>query len=232
MKQLIYPGAVFFACGALAITALAGSETYGGAEMKQVVPVPVPSLCDWTGVYFGVHAGGEFGHSETGVLDIIRFGYSESGFNGGGQLGYNLQWHWLVAGPEVDMGYMDLNGRGTGLDLPGLGGFRALLHGETTSSFYTTLRGRAGVAIGCWLVYTTGGAIGLDYTTRLHPGHAESTDFNWGWTLGGGIERKLGRRWSIKAEYLHLKLNEQRFSIFRGETEGHILRAGLNYKFW
>ena len=57
------------------------------------------------------HAGGEFGPSETfdSVTDS-RFGYKESGFNGGGQLGYNFQWNWLVLGAEFDVDYMNLTG--------------------------------------------------------------------------------------------------------------------------
>jgi len=57
--------------------------------------------------------------------------------------------------------------------------------------------------------------------------------------LGGGIERMINRHWSIKAEYLYYKLDDQHFSgVFGGtrfgfnaETEGNIIRAGLNYKF-
>jgi opacity protein-like surface antigen len=49
----------------------------------------------------------------------------------------------------------------------------------------------------------------------------------------------FGRRWSIKAEYLYYKLDDQNFSgvktfgrfRFDGETEGHIVRAGLNFHF-
>ncbi len=103
---------VVFACGALGTTAFAGTETYSGKEMKQVAPAP-PPMCEWGGFYVGLHAGGQFGHSETaesftveglGMETGPKFGYSESGFNGGGQFGYNWQWNWLVLGPEFDVG--------------------------------------------------------------------------------------------------------------------------------
>jgi outer membrane immunogenic protein len=87
----------------------------------------------------------------------------------------------------------------------------------------------------------------VNYTTRFHDTGADNgnvldargSDFNWGWTVGGGIERMINRHWSVKAEYLHYKLDDQHFSgVFEGtrfgfnaETEGHIVRAGLNYKF-
>ncbi len=231
--------------GSALTAAFAGTEMYSGKESKVVAPGPAPTLCDWTGFYIGLHAGGQFGHSETTDLDDWNFpdkewGYSESGFNGGGQFGYNFQWHWLVTGPEFDVGYMNLHGHGREVGTTDS-------FGETDSDFYTTLRGRVGVALDCWLFYATGGGIGVNYTTRFHDTGADNgnvldartNDFDWGWTVGGGVERMINRHWSIKAEYLYYKLDDQHFSgVFGGtrfgfnaETEGNIIRAGLNYKF-
>src|SRR5438105_1017127 len=106
MKQLIRLTGVIFACSALATGAFAGTESYGGKEMKQVAPAPPPE-CNWTGFYIGLNAGGQFGHSEDN--DINRYwrrgggenqewGYNESGFVAGGQVGYNYQGNWLVLG--------------------------------------------------------------------------------------------------------------------------------------
>src|ERR1700730_11707045 len=206
MKQLVFSLTTALAVSCiLAMTAFAGPESLpSDKEMKEVAPIPAPE-CNWAGFYLGLNAGGEFGHSE--IDDPVgghRFGFSESGFSGGGQFGYNWQWRRLVLGPEFEVGYMDLSGRG---DEPGFDGF---VFGETTSSFYTTLRGRVGVALdwhGCWLIYGTGGALGVDYTTRFHVDavpapavrsawdptffDARSTDFDWGYTVGGGIERQI-----------------------------------------
>jgi outer membrane immunogenic protein len=250
MEKLLCWTGVVLAWGALS-SAFAGTGTYTGKEMKAVAPAPPPE-CEWTGFYMGLHAGGQFGHSETKDLDDWNapdkpWGYDESGFNGGGQFGYNFQWHWLVLGPEFDVGYMNLEGSGTE---PGSANGDS--RGESDSDFYTTLRGRIGVTLdwnGCWLIYGTGGAIGVNYVTRfidnsaVVPGtgllDARETDFNWGYTVGGGIERMLNRHWSIKTEYLYFELDKQRFDgvsagaryRFDGDTEGHIVRAGLNYRF-
>jgi outer membrane immunogenic protein len=243
---------VLFASATLGTTAFAGVGMYSGKDTKAVQAAPPPPMCEWGGFYIGLHAGGQFGHSETTDLDDWNspdkeWGYSESGFNGGAQFGYNFQWHWLVLGPEFDVGYMNLHGHGTEPGSPN-GDSR----GETDSDFYTTLRGRVGVTLdwnGCWLIYGTGGAIGINYTTRfiddsaVAPGtgviDARDTDFNWGYTVGGGVERQLNPHWSVKAEYLYFDLDDQHFSgvsagtryRFDGETAGHIVRAGLNYKF-
>jgi outer membrane immunogenic protein len=253
MKQLIRSTILFSACCALMTVAFAGTGYSGGKEI--VAPTPIPTLCDWTGFYLGLHAGGQFGHSEDVDHDYNfgppsrgfdkPWGYRESGFNGGMQVGYNFQWHWLVTGPEFDIGYMNLHGHGNEPGAPGNDS-----HGETDGDFYTTLRGRVGVALDCWLIYGTGGAIGVNYTKRFiddcNTGacgggriDARDTDFNWGYTVGGGVERMLGHHWSVKTEYLYFSLGDDHFSGVSGgtrygfdaETQGHIVRAGLNYKF-
>src|SRR5438477_2816238 len=208
MKQLIRLMGVLSACSALATGAFAGTETYSGKEMKQVAPAPLPE-CNWTGFYIGINAGGNFGHGEDKDLDDYNFpekpwGYDTSGVIAGGQVGYNFQWNWLVLGIEGDLGYMNLDGRGTEPGSPG-GDTR----GETDSDFYTTIRGRLGFAVGHWLFYATGGGIGVNLETRVIDNcdtgacgdeliNAGTTDFNWGWTGGGGIEYMFNCHWTFK----------------------------------
>ena|SRR5947208_10521882 len=106
-------------------------------------------------------------------------------------------------------------------------------------------------ALNHWLIYATGGGIGVNYETRFvddcstrpcSPGtvDAHEQDFDWGYTVGGGFEYMFGCHWSIKGEYLYFSLDDQDFSApnnfgaiqrFNGETTGHIVRGGLNYKF-
>jgi outer membrane immunogenic protein len=262
VKQLIRLTTLFCACAALALTAVAGPEPLpSGKEMKQVAPAPLPE-CNWTGFYIGLNVGGQWGHSEDRDLDGYStreegniWGYDESGVIAGGTIGYNYQWNWLVLGIEGDGGYMNLEGNGVSrFDARFLG---SDTHGKTDSDFYTTIRGRLGFAWGHWLFYATGGGIGVNLTTRVIDNcdtgacgdeliHADTTDFNWGWTGGGGIEYMFGCHWTAKAEYLRYQLDDQNFSgaahfsdgDFAGRfrftgigTEGNIVRAGLNYKF-
>jgi outer membrane immunogenic protein len=254
MKQLSRLTILICACAALALTATAGPES-SGKEMKQVAPAPPPP-CDWTGFYLGLHVGGQFGHAEDKDLDGYNFldkpwGYSQSGVVAGGQVGYNWQWNWLVLGPEFDIGYMNIDGSGHEPGSP-----NADTRGESSSDFYTTLRGRAGVAFGSWLFYATGGAIGVNWDTRVVDNcdvepcgtdtlDARKQEFDWGWTVGGGIEHMFGCHWSLKVEYLYYVLDAQTFNgaahefdgdfdgqfNFRANNEGNIVRAGLNYKF-
>lgn len=238
-------------CGA---TGSAGPEPIMRAsnESKECAAV-APAPCDWSGFYIGANAGGQFGHSEDKDLHNYNFpdkpwGYSESGFVGGGQIGFNWQWRSLVLGPEVDFGYMNMNGRAIEP------GFPHDTFGKTDSDFFMTFRGRLGLAVNSWLIYATGGAIGVNYRTSVNDGsftvdgpdtiNASRDDINWGYTVGGGIERMFamfGRRWSFKIEYLFFNLDTQSFSAASGnrfgpygwsaETEGHIVRGGLNFHF-
>src|SRR5581483_1474502 len=141
--------------GSVGTLCFAGTET---KDMKQVAPVPPPE-CNWTGFYIGIHGGGQWGHSEARDDDGYysntgnTFGFDQSGAVVGGQLGYNWQWKWLVLGPEVDLGYMDIDGSGVaGYD-------RANFDSDTKvsneSDFYMTARGRLGFALDKWLFYAT-----------------------------------------------------------------------------
>ena len=236
----------FLGCIALALTVTAGPErmVQSSKETKEVIPPP-PPVCDWSGVYFGLHIGGEFGHSEDVDEDYntdepddvapagdssdfeIPWGYHEDGIVVGGQVGYNLQLGHFVLGPEFDFGYMDLDGSGTEPASPGND-----THGETDSDFYMTFRGRVGWAAdwhGCWLLYATGGAIGVNYETKVIDDcvegdcgnstlRAHEQEISWGYTVGGGIERQINRRWSIKLEYLYFALEDRSF-----DGEGHTI---------
>ena len=254
MKQFTRLTILLSICLGLALTAAAGPEPLSsGKEMKQVAPAPVPE-CNWSGFYIGLNVGGQWGHSEDQDLDGYNrggpghsWGYDESGVVAGGQVGYNFQWNWLLLGIEADGGYMDLDGSGVDPHA-----FSPDTRGESDSDFFTTIRGRLGIAFNKWLIYGTGGVIGVNYETRVVDDcnirgtcggdliDAHEQDFNWGYTFGGGMEYMLGCHWTIKAEYLYFSLDDQDFSgiddfgdrfHFSGETTGHIVRGGLNYKF-
>jgi outer membrane immunogenic protein len=261
MKQLTCVTIAACVVVALTMTAFGGPESVSnGKEMKQVAPAPVPE-CNWTGFYIGLNIGGQWGHSEDKDHDYNvgpppfqdfdkPWGYDESGVVAGGQVGYNFQWNWLVLGVEAEGGYMDLNGRG---DEPGSPGDDTV--GKSDSDFFTTIRGRLGVAFGHWLFYGTGGGIGVNYETTVIDDcnvfpcgasliDAHKQEFDWGWTAGGGIEYMLNCHWTIRAEYLRYELDKQDFSgtefirgtafgdhDFKANTEGNIIRGALNYKF-
>ena len=94
---------------------------------------------------------------------------------------------------------------------------------QASSDFYATLRGRLGIAWNQWLLYATGGGIGINTKTsvvdtcftapcgaRHHQrGRSELPP----WVDGRRRRRSRGRRpWSIKAEYLYYDLGSRQLS--------------------
>ena len=72
--------------------------------------------------------------------------------------------------------------------------------------------------------------------------HAEALSKVQGYTVGGGLEYALNRNWSIKGEYLYYDLGSETLTasaivgpaetvFFNHDASGHIVRAGLNYRF-
>lgn len=237
--------------------AFCGPETVmsEAKDSKNILPA-AGARCDWRGFYLGLNAGGTFGESvatdiddyNSGSVGAKHWGYDVSGFVGGLEAGYNFQPRpWLVLGVEGDLGYLGLDGHRT---QPGSPDNDTIA--ETGDGFYATLRGRAGVAFNHLLLYATGGGIGVNNEVRvfddrstppagLGSGDASSREFRLGWTLGGGVAYALNCHWSVKVEYLYYNLETERASFVNSfdqdtirwdtETDGHLVRAGLDFKF-
>jgi outer membrane immunogenic protein len=240
MKQLLRLIGVFFVCSAVGTAAFAGTETYSGKEMKQVAPAPPACDFNWTGFYAGFNAGYGWGSADTHFhplpdavsfndLEPIRLGSVDpSGFIGGGQIGYNFQWNWLVLGAEGDFQGADMEGSQRSspiIDItgaPASGGSPPIgpdsfLFAHERTQWFGTARGRIGFAPLCRLmIYGTGGlAVGnVDYSANTNYDNGVTypvsfTKTKVGWTVGGGLEYALSHHWSLKAEYLYYDLGDE-----------------------
>jgi len=139
--------------------------------------------------------------------------------------------------------------------------------------WFGTVRGRAGIAAGPALLYVTGGLAYGDVersgsvtgrtisvfapagTVNAFSGSYGARETKVGWTVGGGIESKLGANspWSVKAEYLYVDLGTNRDTFNTVYTTGgggavvgtvagvrvdtssnrdHVFRFGVNYGFY
>jgi len=212
-----------------------------------VVVAPPPPL--WTGFYGGLNAGYVFDGStavthNAGLVQPIQgdisiaaglpasLSVNTSGFIGGGQVGYNWQFHPnFVAGLEADF-----QGRaGSSASASAIGGgnvdifpnfapnaaVRATLVTKE-SNWLGTVRGRLGFLVTpTVLLYATGGlAYGdakLSSNTLLasplffglvqtDTGGASYSDTRVGYTVGGGAEWMFLPNWSAKLEYLYYDL--------------------------
>lgn len=215
-------------------------------------PTQEVSPSTWAGFYTGVMLGGQFGRStdKTGSLgynaDNNEWNYNASGLNAGVELGYNYPWRRMIVGPEIELGYIDMNGSGAQPASPASDTL-----GKSSSDFYTSFRARIGADFNHYLVFVTGGAIGVNYTKQVIDScsiapcggstvNAKKNDFVWGYTLGGGVERFLEKKWSLKLECLYFDLSNQSFYgttplgntyKWTGQTSGYIVRGGVNYYF-
>jgi len=185
------------------------------------------------------------------------FRIGSSGFVGGGQFGYNYQVDRFILGIEADLSCSGLKGDHTVTGLATSGGppvTRAFTSSQSQRlDWLATFRGRLGYTLGdSRLLYATGGLVvgkvedstllafsGVGGTTFI--GSASST--RTGWTVGGGAEHVMTRDWTVRVEYLYFELggtsvngidtvspNQPFQTRAHFEHNGHIVRAGLNWK--
>jgi outer membrane immunogenic protein len=182
---------------------------------------------------------------------------SFSGFIGGGQAGYNYQFTNTILGIETDISYSHIRSSTAVSGIIPPSGLRGIptpfsYMNNHQLDWFGTLRGRLGFLMAnTSLIYATGGLAfgGVKASATLNDllagvgfvGSASSTKA--GWTVGGGGEAVVANRWTAKLEYLYYDLGKLKVigspppatspllieSDFA--TRGHIIRAGLNYKF-
>jgi outer membrane immunogenic protein len=185
-----------------------------------------------------------------------RVRLDREGFIGGGQMGYNWQVspNW-VFGLEADLSYVDIRRDVNVVTVP-LNGIGLLNNTfRTRMDYLGTVRGRIGYAWDRTLLYATGGLAYADIENSVNffgpnvqggllqfTGSDRRTEV--GYTVGAGIEHAFAPNWTVKAEYLFYDLRDNTVNVAlignggggtgynsRFENDGHIVRAGLNYKF-
>ncbi len=237
----------------IAIAALAAMTLSAGLAVAQDKSLPLPAPAgaySWTGFYAGLNAGGAWGESTAEDTNATNGGCWNScgfewtadvdGFVGGGQAGYNWQFGHFVFGAEADVGYLGVDGSEPASISPD-----TIVN--TDGGLYATARGRVGLALDRFLVFGTGGWIGADLNSSVNDNlgggvvNTAETGFQSGWTAGGGIEVAFGSRWSIKADWLHYDLGDEKvggvccgggvIQYFKIDNSGDIVRAGANIHF-
>jgi outer membrane immunogenic protein len=195
--------------------------------LKAPPPPPAPAGFNWTGFYFGAHAGWAGQSSTNTTFDdnlggqFEQFNLQNKGAFGGVQFGYN----WIIApnillGFEADGSVGALNASASACSTsPNEAGECSAYQYKTDD--FGTVRGRAGYL---WnnnlLLYGTGGwAWTTDRYNRvvtaapLIPGLASAnadgsqTGPSSGFAIGGGMEWGFAPRWTVKVEYLHTEFS-------------------------
>jgi opacity protein-like surface antigen len=211
------------------------------------------SVYDWSGYY----AGGHFGYGWRPTHSSVRvnvvsgsslpaWSHTAEGWLGGLQIGRNylLGPHVLV-GVEADISFSNI------FDnlYPPFQTPPNAARVERSVRWFGTARGRLGWINNNILIYGTGGLAEINWSLKrtqlvttvnaATPGTIESTSFwNFGWTVGGGVEAAVNQRWTIKAEYLYLQsFNDTTWTwplaqiMATRDLRLHVARIGMNYRF-
>jgi outer membrane immunogenic protein len=196
-----------------------------------------------------------------------NYGSHDSGFTGGGQIGCNLQSDRFVFGAEADFDGSSLSSTTSSSFAPVPSSNPAFTISPETDvvttklDWFSTVRGRLGIAFDRVLLYATGGLVVADIrsttsvtftTAGTSPVYAGSQQVGSGTTtrakgvVGAGLEYAIFNNWSVKAEYLYFDLGTMSYlsplvaptGVAPGyawsttaRLREHIARVGLNYKF-
>lgn len=248
MKFMIHTATMVSALALGIVGAQAADLTYEPAPV-----VEAPAAFNWTGFYIGVHGGaavGDFKYPVSASLGDTNIGgelkQDASGGFGGVQVGYNWQFNpnWVL-GVEADIAASSYQGKISGNVGNNFGNIN--FEAGTEVEWFGTVRGRIGYAMDNVLLYGTGGLAYGDVKSSISgslggPGINESTsDTEYGWTIGGGLEYGITKNITFKTEYLYVDLGsktlldinsgEGQFVKIDADTKFHTLKAGLNYKF-
>jgi len=174
------------------------------------------------------------------------------GFIGGVQAGYNLQFGALVVGVEADISLSDMS---SGVSYASPFTFGAALAGTRSEftqemDYFGTVRARVGFAFDRAMIYATGGLAYGEVSANANFFNSagflqftgSSSEVEVGYTLGAGLEYAFTNNITLKAEYLYFDLGDRNVVVnatplglnsytSNFETNGHIVRAGLNFKF-
>ena len=186
----------------------------------------------FAGTYIGVAAGLHFSDSSNDQVgpSLSHSGNTDNTFTGGAFAGRNWQCGSLVYGVEGDGNF---GGAKTTVTYPA-----AVL--SSSPDWYSTVRGRLGIADDNFMIYMTGGLAlgGMTHSITSVPFglQGSSSTVNFGYTVGAGMELALGR-WAVRAEGLFVDLGATarsypvpNFSATQWEDAFWVARLGVSYK--
>jgi high affinity Mn2+ porin len=204
------------------------------------IPLKAPRIQqvdDWTGLYFGAHAGFGRGHSNAVLSDpsIATTSNAFGGPIGGLQAGYNVQLpSRIVLGFEADVSFPNyIDGNSVISTLA-----TAKSYVVEQMDFVSSARGRLGYAAGPWMFYATGGLAwtGERFLNTPAIGNDEKLlRMRLGWAAGGGVEVAFAPHWSLRLEYLYSQFQNASVQFDSGAAHAstlnfQALRVGLNRK--
>jgi len=190
--------------GALAAAAM-WAIAAGPASAWDIIPNLWPDTDQQLGRvhWAGVSISPDIGYERFNVKGSASAGFGEvSGFLVGGAAGVDREVHGVVLGLWGNAQFGFGRERGVG---PATG-FRLDVDG------FGTLKARAGLPFGRWLVYGTGGIAFAQLEARGPNGETDG-DATLGWVAGGGVEYAWNKGTFLRLEYTHVDLAARTLSV-------------------
>lgn len=221
-------GLLLLAAPAVSKAALAADLSAPGAPIPTKAPPLASPAYDWSGFYFGVHFGNDWGRArvvDNGVL--TESSVPMNGAIGGLLAGINWQQGMLVYGLEGDFGASSLLGHGISLASP------LVFPNEYNVNLSGNIRGRVGVAVlPQTLLYAAGGLALGDFRFREGVAPVRTSAVMAGWSVGAGLDQVLADNLVGRVEYLYADYGNRNFTVAPGDTynvgfKGQVLRAAL-----
>jgi outer membrane immunogenic protein len=186
---------------------------------------------DWSGFYAGAHAAYGWGGASNDWSNIVVPWTLDGDIDyqslmGGVQVGYQQQFDQFVGGIEADLSL----GHYYGDDSKFAGAINAI-----EIDGLSTLRGRLGWAYDNLLAYGTAGVAAASFRKSEVGGPDSNPQLALGWTAGGGVEMAVSQDWRLRAEYLHVQLQDVTTNLGYMHRANapvlDILRVGASYRF-
>jgi outer membrane immunogenic protein len=224
---------------ALLALVLPGAASAADMSVRHKAPPPPVPVFDWSGCYLGVHGG-------YGIINDSYTGRNGGGGVAGGQVGCNYQAGQIVVGIEAEgwwSGIRNVN--------------RVGALGVVTSEFNTRNRWDADVALRLGLtpvgrvlgyskVGVAWGEFDYESTTVIFFGPQVQTGNKTliGMLVGAGLEYALLPNWTAKIEYNYINYlgddvtlvttaGAVAFESFATHSATkHVVKVGMNFKFW
>jgi outer membrane immunogenic protein len=229
-----------------------GGSAAIAADMPLKAPPP-PVVWSWTGCYIGIEGGGAWGRSRhdglfpgLAGLNEITPRFDVSGGLAGVEYGCNQQFggNW-VFGIEGDWSWTNKRGSSNETGPAGVLAGTTAWSDETKEKWISTTRARVGWAWDRTWLYVTGGLASAKVQANVTIpvlGTFSDSHTLYGWTVGAGLEYAFWNNWSLKAEYLYVRLENQAYQFMatplfpafqRGalNLDNHIVRVGLNWRY-
>jgi outer membrane immunogenic protein len=227
MKKLLF---VSVALAALVALPASAADISRPPPAYKSPPPPVVAYYNWSGCYFGGHAGGLFARKDWSIAGTDLGGHDANSYLAGAQVGCNIQvgGGW-VFGVQGDYAFTDAEG--SNVDQFGF------TNRSKIDALYS-VTGRVGYAWDRFLGYVKGGGAwerdNYDFTNGVLSATASET--RSGYTVGVGAEYAVHPNvtWFVEYNYYDFGTRANTFSngdIIDIKEIKNVVKGGFNFKF-